>query len=765
MRAKPRIVYTAICAVCLFPFAGQAQEEFVLEEGPAKPPAPVYTSEMELGVGYSSEDSFKFGEYSGLEEEGPYFFGNLTVRKASAYDDDSTEYWELTGTNLGLDSRNVRGEYGRQGLFGIYLDYDQIPHFQFEDGRTPFLGAGTSDQTLPADWVGATSTVDMTNLIASLRDVEIETDRKKFGGGISWLFAENWSLTGNYHHEIKDGRETLAAVFGTNGGNPRSQILVQPINYDFDEFDVSLSYTGKTAQAALTYHLSLFDNDDDALTFDNPYNDPGGNAWCFTPTCGGFGNSFASFINGGRGSISLPPENEAHQISFSGGYNLNSTARLTANVSYGRMNQDEDFLPMTVNPNFVVPFDLPQTDLDGQIDTWYVNLGLSARPWRKLDIRAQYVYDERDNDTPRDVYVRLPNDSGDQGTPDDELARINRTYDLKKHQFQLDAGYRMTPASKLSVGYEYEHKDRNLSEVANTDEHTGKVKLWASPGALLSGWVEYARSTRDGSTYVSNQAFLVSVTPEFLATLDPATEGYENDPLLRKFHLADRDRDRVDATVNFTPNDSLTFSVSGRYAKDDYDDSELGLQEGKSSSVTFDANYTPTKDISAYAFFTRDDFKYEQRGFQRSLTELFPGAVRDTGPFGTNGFWTMDIDDDIYTVGTGLEWSAIENKLNFKLDYTYSRAVTNTIPDGDPNLLFRELPELTMTLHSVGLTGEYQIRENLGLRLHYLYEYYKSKDFALDNVVPNTLANVILLGNDSQDYSAHVVGITLVYGF
>jgi hypothetical protein len=46
-----------------------------------------------------------------------------------------------------------------------------------------------------------------------------------------------------------------------------------------------------------------------------------------------------------------------------------------------------------------------------------------------------------------------------------------------------------------------------------------------------------------------------------------------------------------------------------------------------------------------------------------------------------------------------------------------------------------------------------------------MYEDFNIKDFALDNVEVNTLANVILLGNESPDYDVTLVGLSYYYKF
>lgn len=762
MTSLNKILVTVIATSCLLPFRLSAQDEgFDLDEI-EETVTPVYTSEVELGVGYSSEDSFKFGEYSGLEDEGAHFIGNILVRKKSAYDDDSTEYWEFNANNLGLDARSVYAEYGKQGKYNVYLDYDQTPHNRLDDARTPFLGAGSADQTLAANFISTgNNTTGMTNLLTVLNNIEIETERQKFGGGFKWIPMKDWELSADFHHEIKEGSETLGSIFGTNGGNPRSVILAIPVDYDFDEFNIKLSHIGKKAQLQLNYHLSLFNNNNSGgVLWDNPYNAVAN--WC--NACPG-GVSPNSFATGGRGRMGLDPDNEAHQITFSGGYTITPTTRLTANVSYGWMTQDETFLPFSTFDSILATTEpLPRTNLDGEINTLYAQVALSTRPLRNLDLRAQFTYDDRDNDTPRDVYLIVHSDVQAQNTSATSTdRRLNRPYSLEKLKFKLDAGYRVGMSSKLSASYEYEENNRDFSEVASTDEHTVKLKFSVNPFAMASGWVQFSHASRDGDTYVSNQPFLDGHDPAVIAAATGPTDPdlFENDPLLRKFYMADRDRNQFKAMVNYYPNDVASISVTGKYKSDKYEETQIGLQESKNTSITFDVTVNPSDKIGTYAYFTFDNYDNNQRGFRRRNTPLPPGGNRNCAGC---GFWTIETQDDVYTFGAGLDWVIIKDKFNINLDALYTRAITEVTPDS-ASQAFLDFPDLTTRLSSLGLTGEYKINENRGLRFKYSYERFKTTDFGLDMVTPDILSNVILLGNSSPDYNAHVFGISYFYNF
>ncbi|MGR8979502.1 MAG: MtrB/PioB family outer membrane beta-barrel protein [Gammaproteobacteria bacterium] len=105
--------------------ADEENMDFSLDSAPVsqalEPSNPLYTSEIELGGGYNTEDSFKFGQYSGLENRGGFVIGNLHIQLRADYNGNSTDYWKLDGRNLGLSSRSIRGEYGQQGKGKLFF--------------------------------------------------------------------------------------------------------------------------------------------------------------------------------------------------------------------------------------------------------------------------------------------------------------------------------------------------------------------------------------------------------------------------------------------------------------------------------------------------------------------------------------------------------------------------------------------------------------------------------------------------------------------
>jgi hypothetical protein len=109
-------VKAALAAMVCVP-AARAADDAVLDLTLPK-------SVVEVGAGYVSDGSFKFGEYNGLQKKGAFAIGNIDVRGGGYGSDTDPTRWRITGTNLGLDNRNLSGQYSEQGRFRIDVSYD-----------------------------------------------------------------------------------------------------------------------------------------------------------------------------------------------------------------------------------------------------------------------------------------------------------------------------------------------------------------------------------------------------------------------------------------------------------------------------------------------------------------------------------------------------------------------------------------------------------------------------------------------------------------
>ncbi len=652
-----------------------------------------YTGEVEGGAGYVSEDSFKFGEYNGLQDKGAFFIGNATAR----YRDEDADYLDLRVWNLGLETRSIDIEGGRQGRYGVFLDYDEIPHYISDSAMTPYRGNGQDSLQLPQNWVPAGTTAGMTQLDASLQDVDLYTKRKRLGLGISFIPARKWETAVNVRHEVKDGQKGTAGSFFFNAAQ-----LVEPVDYVTDEVEVSATYTTRKWQSRVAYYGSFFRNHDDSLTWQNAYN----------PIVTGTDS----------GQLALAPDNQFNQLLLSSGYQLSDSTRITGDIAIGRMEQNEDLLAATTNPNLSVT--LPESSANARVDTLTANLEVDSKVTRDLRLNAAWRYNDRDNKTPVKNWTWV---SGDAfvATP-----RQNLPYSFSDNTLNLRADYRLDKSTRLAAGYDYEKKDYTNQEVSNTKENTvwGKASVRARDNIDLAFKAAYGDRTNSGYKPVSE--------------IQPP----EN-PLLRKFNLADRERSSVGITVGYIPHERVSIGLSADYAMDDYTNSKLGLTESRDASINADATVLITEVTSLHIFAGQQQIDSEQAGEETLV----------------NQDWYAKNDDSITSFGIGVKHQLIKDRLDIGADYVLSRSTgkveVNTSAPGS------DFPDLETDLDSLKLYADYRLDEKLTLHAAYWYEKYDSKDWMVDGVTPDTIPNVISFGEESPEYNQHVVMMSVRYSF
>src|SRR5512138_1700046 len=175
-----------------------------------------------LGAGYVSDDSAKFGEYNGLNEQGGYAVADAEGR----YRGKEASWLDLSAADLGLSSRSVDLDGGRQGRWELHLNYWQLQHAVSDTAATPFLGAGKSVLSLPSGWVPAGTTGTMPNLDSSLHGIDLETERRRFDLGGSLTPVQHWSFAVNVRHEEKSGTRGMGGSFVFNDA-----LLPVPVDY------------------------------------------------------------------------------------------------------------------------------------------------------------------------------------------------------------------------------------------------------------------------------------------------------------------------------------------------------------------------------------------------------------------------------------------------------------------------------------------------------------------------------------------------------
>lgn len=728
-------------------------DEFSLEEPTTPAPDPQLlrdltevASWLEVGLLYVDDDSFRFGRYRGLEDRGGYGVLNLDWYRRAAYDAEDPSYVRVRGRNLGLSTRTASVEFGRQGDYRVRLDYAQLPTARSDTGSTMFDGVGSTQLTLPANWVGAQNTAGMSQLLPNLDSLELRSERKRIGVGLEYELARGWGIDTHVRHEHKDGIKSLGAVIGNSGGNPRAVILPEPIDYDTREADVTLSYADDHRQLEFKYLVSLFDDGNASLIWQNPYTAI--NGW----------NAAAGFPTG-EGQMALPPDNQFHQFSITGGYSFANDVRASGNVAVGRMTQDDPFLPYTVNPVLAASITqpLPRDSLDGKIDTTVASLRIGGRPTTALSWNASVNFDDRDNQTPRDEYVYIGGDSTTQNvSATSSNRRFNEPYSYQSTKLKLDGAWHAGRTTNVNAALTRSETERTYSERESADETAFSINLRHAVADWFSGALRFERADRSGSTYHGNEPFLSGYAPGYTSTVPGQ---FENPPGLRRFFLADRVRDRIGANLSFTPHEQWNISLDASTIEDDYDQSELGVTSARNSVYTVDVAYVPSATWSIYAFHSREKMDLDQNGVS------IGGGTRVGDADNPNRAWSAFHRDAVHSNGAGTHWTVVDRKFDVGADYLHLKS-RNAISLTTGSLLTSApLPINHTHLSSLSVYGKYHMNTDWDLQARLWQEQFRASDFALDGIEANQLANVILLGEQSPNYKVNVVTLMFAYRF
>jgi MtrB/PioB family decaheme-associated outer membrane protein len=665
-------------------------------------------AEAEAGSIYVDDPAAKFGEYDGLSEEGSYLAlgGSARQRRGDGL------FWNAVAQDLGLDSRSIAVSGGREGKWQANLGYVASPHNVFDTTLTPFSVGAEQSLTLPPGWVRAGNTQNMTALDSSLRRYDLETSRERWSFGGQVDLGSHWATELNYTHETRDGQRLLGSNFITTASQ-----LPAPVDFVTDQLDWTARYETDQGIIGVSYFGSFFSNRRWDFVWSNPF------------------NAIAPGADVGR--TALAPDNSFHQVALNFSRRLGEVWYLRLNGSLGRGKQDDDFLPYTTNA-LILTTPLPRTSLDGEVDMNHFDVQLSGNlgKWVSLfdGLRAKlsYRYDERDNTTAQADYNFVDSDTFPAGVA------TNVPYGYRRQDVSLFGEYdlaRLLPLGpgqslKLSGGWDREEWDRDFQETDNSTEDRAWVRLQVRPVAWMTFDARYGGANREADPYVAT-----------------TTTAAPQNPLLRKFNLANRERDFWDFGADFSMPKNITLSLDAFHRNDDYVDSAIGLTSSRDAGGTADLSWSASEKFAAFAFYGYQEITSKQSGSQS---------------FGAPD-WRAESRDQIESASVGLRLSELAKRWNVQFDYFFmdSRGEIDMLT-GVSTAAF---PPLNIRSHGPRLKVMYRASPALEIIGNLQYEHFDADDWALDGVEPDTLAAILSSGADAYDYDVNLVGLSFRYSF
>ena len=710
--------------------------------------------EIDFGLerAYADTNSSKFREYRDLPN-GPY------LPYFRLFGDDGVRYNLIVENGFRDDARYRL--LADAGPLRFAADYNLIPHRFGNDARSLLHEAAKgvlviddtiqrANQTaLEAQFASNRTGINFAFLsglvapelaAANTFDIALLRQRGRFEVGLTPNHPIDVKLS--YFQERRSGNRAAGTSFGF--GNVVES--PEPIQYRTEDWGLSAEISRPWGLIRGAAHYNRFNNQIDALVFDNPFRvTDSTDASAYTaPGSGSIGGP-------SRGRIDLSPDNKAVTGSLGFLLRLPANSRLTADVSASRWTQDRRFLPYTINSAITVPFraddpnNLPAQSLDGRIDVTNVSLFFTSRPISELGLTARYRVYDLSNKTDRiefPGYVRF--DAVWESIP-----RINVPYEYRRTQADATASWDFGPVT-AEAGYRFLEWHREFRETEKTREHTviGAVNLHAADWVLLRASYETGYRNRD------EYEFERSEDASFQEPAPPPAQL----PSLRRFDQARRDVDRFNGLLQLTPGGgNFTFSLSYLFTKEDYgrepvvDASGLryGLIDVRYDTYTAEADYSPSDRWSVYGFYTYEKNKNFQRGRQS-------GATPSVNPLDD---WTSNVRDKVNSFGGGATAALVPDKLDLRLFGRYQKIDGRndlfSPPGGTPDVAVPILNFDDSKIWSANAEFEYRLARFWTLAVGGWLEEYKVEDSATTGLANYVPGSFFLAANDGN-YKARV---------
>jgi MtrB/PioB family decaheme-associated outer membrane protein len=496
---------------------------------------------IQFGAGGVSGGSFKFGEYNGLQSSGPFGIGNLDLRGGAAYDSKSTWRWRLQGSNLGLEDRSLILDFGKQGSFQFRLVYNEILANTSDSFHSPYLGTGSSNLTLPSNWIepsvpqisatalnlrsldpvaGTASvyskagvltppTPGQLAVLAAIRSADlpdfqnVHLSLKRTRGDAQIIFSpsEKIDVPVSFSSEHKDGLKAVGAVSSRVTQN--SALLPYKVDWDTNQVGAAFNYKLKKLYVSLAYYGSFFHNNTQTMTWADPAN-PADTA-----------------------VLAEEPSNQFNQFTLTASYKFSKNAKLVFAGSFGRGTQNQAFVNPTLVQNGQLAFGLPRPSLGGVMLTGLASAKFTEKHG-KWELIGDFRFDDRDNQTPVNVYLFQDDSESKSGTSPfaglyglpgglGSNTNIYNNRSLSKASYKADAQaeYTWSRSQHFTAGYGWERIDRHCSyswitcaDAPVVDENTAHAE-WRKSRGTVTARGNYGFSARRGE--YNEDAFLAEV--------------------------------------------------------------------------------------------------------------------------------------------------------------------------------------------------------------------------------------------------------------
>jgi MtrB/PioB family decaheme-associated outer membrane protein len=736
---------------------------------------------------------------------------------------DGRYAYDFWGRSVGLNNQTYQLDAAKVGEHYLSIGWDQTPHLISTSAKTVFGGVGstflTVNPALPlalAPFLGTapTDAASRDQIQAIINDFEhpltLSTRRDRASVGYWWTPNPDWDFAVEYDATHRTGVQPVGLAHFFDTTNPPVQHypieVPAPIkdtthNVEAKAERAGTSFWGMRWTSNVAYHGSFYRNDLKQLDAQNPFCDPS--------TCNVFTGPFFA-PNDLR--LGLDPSNNANAVTWNTAADLPFwKARYVSTLQFNDMRQNDPFIDTGTNGLIAPPVTLngvPVGSLNGVVDTLLWNNVLTMRPTKELKLTLRGRHYAIDNNTPSlhiEDWVTIDTScasaiesgipivpgacNGGSGTRPRNSLPIAYT----KDNASAEASWNPVRPVTLGGGWFWERWDRKFRDVDVTNENTGKVFIDFVPAEYVHARGSYLFAERRYETYDTA-----------LFVLAPGLFADQFASNLRRFDVANRNRQKADVQVDIAPTDFLTISPNFGLRWDDYPDSvlnPLGLRSNHSWNVGVEIGAAINSRIKVMAAYNFEDSRLRIAGGNGNSGE--PPPQPDCPTDLTNTFnpvectWFSNMEQRYHTFMVAADVKVVPAKfdLRFEAIHTIATEKSHLTPCAagtgcnglndfglDPAAEnFGQFPTVRNNFERFNVIAKYYVDPNfvrqmgwvgdVVIKARYTFEHNHMDNWAINNVTPFVSTpdtqeegggRALFLAALNPNYTAQIVALSAV---
>jgi MtrB/PioB family decaheme-associated outer membrane protein len=619
----------------------------------------------------------------------------------------------------------------RPGTFKAWGQWDQIPMLLSRTTRSPY------SSTVPGEFrLDDAVQLQLQNLSTAARPAAVQAlvngsamfDLKSKRHSLASRFEFMPTASSSIKVAVKRTNRTGNQPYGGSFGHGQVSEFASPIDHRLTDFDASAELERGPALFRAGYTGSWFTNEVTSVVFDNPLRatDISG-----TPASGRLSLPVSSTMLGVNGMVSVK---------------LPRKSRLTAYATMSTLKDDNGaILPLTINSAALAAAGAPErATLDGEAQVRGFNLNFTSRPSAFFSLNARMKYYDYNNKMPTFTLTRRVGYDSSASVPASPLH--SEGHSVTRLNFDGDVRFTPKGPAALTVGYGRYTDQRTHRIFEETVDNVMRVKVDTLSTGIISVRGVYEHAQRRGAGF----------------DLDALLHANEQ-PGMRHFDLADRDRDRFTLVASFMPVMNWALNISSAIGRDDYLASEFGLRDNNHDVYSIGFDGTPSDNVGLSVSYSYEDYTALSRSRQANPGAQFTDPSRN---------WATDSADKVHSVIANAEFKNIADKVDlaFSWDYNRTRAtyeyITGAVTD-------RTLPEEAVVpttlptpvalspvksdLSRGTVDAVYNLNSRIAIGVTYWYDKYDVDDFTLDSQAQSavTAGTNMLLYYTYAPYTAH----------